>query len=541
MLLLVAISIVLAFLLAVGITPLVRHIARAGGLVDHPDRDRKLQAEAVALGGGVAVFVSLALGFALLIGIDRTWFGHSLGDIDRKYYHLFASGAALLIVGLVDDLWNLRGRQKLLLQCLIVTILVSSGTRFDSLGILGYDVQLGVFAFPVSILWLLIAVNALNLIDGADGMASTIGAIICLGLGWVSFQSNSPFNGFVCFSLAGALLGFLVFNKPPATIYLGDAGSMMIGLFIGVFSVWANFKETTVLSSAPIAIFALPLLDSSAAIVRRWLTGRSIYATDRGHLHHLLLEKYGNRRMLVLVSVLCATTTLLAVLSVRLNIPLLSAIGVAIVLSMLVLTRSFGHAETRLLFGRAAGFAHSFTVAPYKVKPVARSREVNLQGSGPWATVWDPLVEFASSNGWARLQIDLNLAWLHEGYHASWRNQRMPEKSKQLSLALPLFAHRRGDGKCVQIGRLQVIAPAGDSRVYDHIGELSDYLQSIAPDLDGIVGELERNRRETQEPGPSVPALPSPAAVVGETTETVLGGGRSRELSASPTDGGLGF
>jgi UDP-GlcNAc:undecaprenyl-phosphate/decaprenyl-phosphate GlcNAc-1-phosphate transferase len=483
-------SVLLAFSISVALTPMIRAIAPLIGMVDHPDQERKLQARAVALGGGLAVFAAMTLGFVCLIAIDRTWFGRSLGSITIHYYYLFGCAGALLIVGLTDDLFNLRGRQKLLLQILIVTILVGTGTQIHQIGLLGYNVSLGVLAYPFTVLWLLFAINALNLIDGADGMASTIGAIICLGLGWLSFQSQSPFNGYVCFLLGGALLGFLVFNKPPATIYLGDAGSMVIGLFVGVLSIWANVKESTVLSSAPIAILALPLFDSGAAIIRRWLTGRSLFATDRGHLHHLLQQKYGNRRMLLMVGLLGGATTLLSVLSVRLQQPILAVLGVVAVLGILVLTRSFGHAETKLIVGRAAGFAQSFAVAPYKIQAISRSRQVNLQGTGRWESIWLPLEKFAQDNDWTRLQIDLNMAWLHESYHAMWRSKALLDKSKHLTMALPLFTHAK-DGRCIQIGRLQVVAPADDSSVYDHIGELSDYLQSIIPHISQIVDELE--------------------------------------------------
>jgi UDP-GlcNAc:undecaprenyl-phosphate/decaprenyl-phosphate GlcNAc-1-phosphate transferase len=495
---LVLLAILIAFFISVLLTPMIRAVAPLIGMVDHPDQDRKLQTRAIALGGGLAVFAAMTIGFVCLIGIDRSWFDRSLGDITSHYYYLFGCATALLIVGLADDLFNLRGRQKLLLQILVVSVLVGTGTQIHEVGLLGYNLPLGALAYPFTVLWLLFAINALNLIDGADGMASTIGAMICFGLGWLSFQSESPFNGYVCFLLGGALLGFLVFNRPPATIYLGDAGSMMIGLFVGVLSIWANVKESTVLSSAPIAILALPLFDSLAAIVRRWLTGRSIFATDRGHLHHLLQRKYGGRRMLLMVAILSGASTLLSVLSVQLQQPLLAAIGVISVLGVLVATRSFGHAETKLIVGRAAGFAQSFAVAPYKIQAIAKGRQVTLQGSGRWETIWLPLEKFAQDNGWTRLQIDLNLAWLHESYHAMWRSKSNLDKSKHLTMALPLFTHQK-DGRCVQIGRLQVVAPADDSRVYDHIGELSDYLQSIIPNIDQIVAELEEAKKQASD------------------------------------------
>ena len=519
----VLICIGLAAVTACLATPLVRWAARMVGMVDNPDAIRKLQSDAISLGGGLAVFVSTCIGFAAVILIDRGFFGGDLGPLNIRYHGLIAAAAGILAVGLVDDRWTLRGRQKLLLQIVIVSMLVGAGTQIRQIGLFGYTVQLGVFAFPITVLWLLVAINALNLIDGADGMATTVGAIVCFGLGWLSFQQGGHFNGILCFALAGSLTGFLLYNKPPATIYLGDAGSMMIGLCVGVLSIWTNFKESTLLSSAPIAILALPLFDSTAAIMRRWLTGRSIYTTDRAHLHHLLQQRYGARKMLVFVAFLCGTTTLLSVLSIQLRIPALAGIGVLIVLTLLISTRSFGHAEARLLVGRAFGFCQSFAVAPHRVEEKRQQRRVPLQGDGQWqSNVWDPLVAFAAGNGFARVKMDLNLAWLHEGYHANWQALRLPDKCDQINMMVPLFAACNGFEKPVQIGRLQVVVAAADPSVYDRIGALTDYLERMQPSIEAVIVDIERTLAEekarraaektSRRPAKTTPTIDSGAA-----------------------------
>ena len=495
MLWLVAICVAFAFAASLLLVPAIRLASHQFGIVDRPDSERKLQRKPIALGGGVAVYLALIATFAITILLDREFFGGVLGSVSVNWYLLFIAAAGILIVGLVDDAISMRGRQKLLAQCLIMTGLVASGTIIDSVNVLGYHLSLGVFAYPVTVLWLIFAVNALNLIDGADGMATTAGCIICIGLGFLSLQSGSQLTGIVGFALAASLAGFLVFNKPPATIYLGDAGSMMIGLFVGVLAIWSNFKESTVLASAPIAILAIPLFDSTAAIIRRVLTGRSIYATDRAHLHHLLQEKYGHGKMLMFVAVLCALTTALSVLSVSYGQPWLAFVGVALVIGLLVFTRSFGHAEARLLVGRASHFAQSFATNPATCDSDKQHRKVPLQGVGRWETIWEPLVEFAKSQGLAQVKIDLNLAWIHEGYHANWRSIRLPEKAAQLSVCVPLFAHRADE--LVQIGRLEVIAPANDPEVYHRISDLSERLFDLGPEIDQIVSRIEDEKRET--------------------------------------------
>lgn len=492
---LVAICILISIGATLMLVPVVRLIAHQVGMVDHPDSERKLHRESVALGGGLAVYLSLVVAFVATIGIDRQFFDYSLGYISNNWYVLFFAAGAILLVGLIDDVWSLRGRQKLLLQCLIIVGLVGSGTVIQVVNLLGYDLHLGVFAYPVTVLWLLVAVNALNLIDGADGVATTAGAIICFGFGVVSLQSGVPFSAVVGFAIAGSLAGFLVFNRPPATIYLGDAGSMMIGLFVGVLAVWSSFKESTVLASAPIAILAIPLFDSTAAVLRRWLTGRSIYTTDRAHLHHLLQEKYGNGTMLLMVTALCATTTTVAVLSVRFSQPWVAVLGVVIVFSLLVMTRSFGHAECRMLVGRAFHFAQSLTTTPASSDLERHHHSEHLQGEAQWDTIWEPLVDFAKTHDFSKVTIDLNLAWLHEGYHANWQSLRLPDRAFQLSVCVPLFASQRSSQAQLQVGRLQVIAAANDPTIYHRIAELSDLLIDLGPEIDRIVTNLETRKR----------------------------------------------
>ena len=486
------ISMIVALFASLILVPVVRFLAHLFGVIDRPDKERKLHEIPVALGGGVAVFLAFTFAFVATLLIDREFFDRSLGNVSGKWYGLFAAAGAILLLGFIDDVWALRGRQKLLFQCLIIACLVGGGTIIEQVGLLGIEFPLGVFAYPVSILWLLVAINALNLIDGADGVATTAGSIIALGFGVLSILSGDMLIGIVGFALAGALLGFLVFNHPPATIYLGDAGSMMIGLFVGVLAVWSNVKESTVLSSAPLAILAIPLFDSSAAILRRWLTGRSIYATDRAHLHHVLSEKYGATGMLLVVALVCTATTCLAIVSTYLNQSWIAVFGVIVVLGMLIVTRSFGHAEARLVMGRATNFAQSLAAPPIQGKGHRHQRCVSLQGDGPWETVWEPLVSFAEANDLAKLKIDLNMAWLHEGYHANWQSVRMPEKLTLLSVCVPLFALR--DGESVQIGRLEMYASAVNSVAYECIGRISDQLADLSPEINRIVSDLEKQR-----------------------------------------------
>ncbi|WP_182865741.1 MraY family glycosyltransferase [Rhodopirellula sp. JC639] len=486
------VSLLCSVLAAMVLVPVVRFLARRVGLVDAPDEERKLHREPIALCGGVAVFASLLVGFVCTILYDRSYGDFSLGYVTSQWYGLVFAATAILVVGLIDDAWVMRGRQKLLLQILIISALVGSGTVVEKVGLLGFEVHLGSLAFPVTVLWLLIAVNALNLIDGADGVATTAGCFISLGLAVLSLEHGTPLGCIFAFSLAGSLIGFLFYNKPPATIFLGDAGSMVIGLLVGVLSVWGSVKGSTLLASAPVAILAVPLFDSLAAIARRWLTGRSIYAADRAHLHHLLQKKYGQFGMLFIVAALCSLTTVLAIASAHYAMPWLALLGMFLAGAFLVVTRSFGHAECQLVMMKASHMTRSFFITPQQSSLEKNHRCLPLQGSGDWNLIWEPLVDFAQIHNLAKISIDLNLSWLHEGYHASWSDVRMPDRDNQVQVKWPIVISVGPSKNSVNIGMLHVVASVTSPNVHERIADLSLRLADLEPQIQVIIAELER-------------------------------------------------
>ena len=204
--------------------------------------------------------------------------------------------------------------------------------------------------------WLVGAMNAINLLDGIDGLATSLGIILSATIGVLAAMKGNYGVAVIATVMTGSLAGFLPYNLPPARMYLGDAGSMLIGLMVGAMAVRALLKtQGTFLLAAPLAIWAIPMLDSGAAILRRQLTGRSVYATDRGHIHHRLLQTLGsNIKVLMVVSACCLLTSVGAVLSVWFQHDLIAVISCLSVVAMLLITGAFGRAECRLLLSRAA-------------------------------------------------------------------------------------------------------------------------------------------------------------------------------------------
>ena len=384
-----------------------------------------------------------------------------------------ALGATFLcLVGLADDAWGLRGRQKLIGQMLAIGIIMAGGLRIEYLRVFDWTVDLGVFGPVFTMLWLLGAINSINLLDGADGLASTIGAILCLTIGVLAVLTHAYDDAILAITFGGAILGFLIYNFPPASIFLGDTGSMLIGLVVGTLAIRSSLKGPATLALAtPIAVLALPMFDSCAAVLRRKLTGRSIYATDRGHLHHCLLRVgFGSRQLLGAVALLSLATAIGALWSVYSQNELFSLLSVMAIVGILTTTGVFGRVESILLAQRLASIGASFAMRPGlpNLNGTRRS-SVQLQGSRNWERAWEMMIESTDKLDITYLQLDLNIPWLHEAYHASWSRESGNERDKRRwKLEVPLQLEGRAAGLVVMMGRSTscqsgaVIQTAGD-------------------------------------------------------------------------------
>jgi UDP-GlcNAc:undecaprenyl-phosphate GlcNAc-1-phosphate transferase len=408
-----------ALALCLLITPVVRSVALRVGLVDEPDGRRKIHARPVPIAGGIAVLLTAGTVLAIVLSVDGPW-QSGLSDRWPIFLGLAFSAVVVAIVGVIDDYRGMRGLHKLFGQLVAVAVVIACGVRVDSLRLFGFDWSLGVFAVPFTALWLLGAINSLNLIDGMDGLLGSIGCIICTSLAVMAFMNQHFASSIVAAAMAGSLFGFLCFNFPPATVFLGDCGSMLIGLAVGVLAIEGSLKgPATVALTAPAALFVIPILDTSAAIVRRKLTGRSIYTTDRGHLHHVLLGRgLSNRGVLLLVSALSVVAGLGAFFSLYLNSEAYALLSVFVVVVLLVATRLFGHAEFLLIKERL--LAVLFAIRHGSEQGRVHQSAVRLQGSTDWKDIWRHVTESAEDLQLRAVTLDVNAPALHEGYHARW-------------------------------------------------------------------------------------------------------------------------
>jgi UDP-GlcNAc:undecaprenyl-phosphate GlcNAc-1-phosphate transferase len=280
----------ISFVVALVATPLVARWAVVHGWVDRPDGGRKRHRRPVPTVGGVAVVLAFVVSAGSLELVARlTTGGQSLRSL---WLPLVISSLALMVLGLVDDARGVRPISKLLIEFAVGIYLFASGFQITAVSNpFGDPIHFGILALPVTLLWLAGMSNAVNLIDGLDGLAAGLSLVSTLGLLVVAAFSGRWDAVLVAAALAGALLGFLPYNFSPARVFLGDCGSLPVGLVLAAIAVHSSIKASAaIVIVVPLLALALPILDVGLAIVRRFVRRRPVFEGDRDHIHHRLVE-----------------------------------------------------------------------------------------------------------------------------------------------------------------------------------------------------------------------------------------------------------
>jgi UDP-GlcNAc:undecaprenyl-phosphate GlcNAc-1-phosphate transferase len=277
--------VVFSFLSALLLTPLCREIALRVGLVDRPDDNRKLHRSPIPRVGGVAIGLAYALSFTVLL-----LFAHRDGLIVVEHMSVVRRllPAALIVfgTGMIDDLFGLKSWQKLTGQFVAAGWAYWAGVRILEVA----DHTPHWWSLPLTLIWLAGCSNAFNLIDGLDGLAAGIGLLATLPIVLEALLQHNFALAVATVPLAGCLLGFLRYNLSPASIFLGDCGSLLIGFLLGCFGViWSQKSATLLGMAAPLMAMTVPVLDVALSIARRYMRQQPIFKADRGHLHHRLL------------------------------------------------------------------------------------------------------------------------------------------------------------------------------------------------------------------------------------------------------------
>lgn len=288
------------------LTPVIQSRAVKLGVLDKPS-DRKLHTTPIPRLGGVAIYLSIFITSLLMLPHYWNYSVTSIGTF--TLLGVFASGTIIFFVGLLDDLEPLSPQIKLTIQLIAATIAWYLGVKIITISNPFYHADFGFFKLSIggqaipfdplisyflTVIWIVGITNAINLIDGMDGLATGISLIGAMAIWAVSvdFKINQPGGALMAATIAGALLGFLRWNFNPARIFLGDSGAYLIGFLLASLTIGCTTKKVAIAVITPlmVLIFALPIVDTTLAIIRRLISGRPIMQPDKEHLHHKLLQ-----------------------------------------------------------------------------------------------------------------------------------------------------------------------------------------------------------------------------------------------------------
>jgi UDP-GlcNAc:undecaprenyl-phosphate GlcNAc-1-phosphate transferase len=381
------------------LTPIARHVAQWIGAVDAPG-GRRVHVHATPRLGGIAIvaayWAALALCFALGLMSSHV--------PDQQALWVFLLGGGLLAaVGAIDDVKPIGAKRKLLAQIAVATLAwygdvrITEHVAVPGLGLL----EIGpVLSYLGTVIWILAFTNAINLIDGLDGLAGGVVFFACLTNAVVALVSDNLFAATLNAALAGAVLGFLFYNFNPATIFMGDTGSMFLGYTLGSAALLSGHQKESTLASllVPLIALGLPLADTLLAMARRFVARRSIFSADREHLHHRLLDLGLTHRRVVLVLYGCSVLLCAAAMAAAFGKDW--QVGAALVgalVTLLGITRFTSHFEFVLL-GQAQR-ARVLTGSTASLRKIVPSLIVELDRARSAAAVWAALERAFAASG----------------------------------------------------------------------------------------------------------------------------------------------
>ena len=322
-----------AFCISFALTAINIYISKKYGFIDVPKDDRRMHKDAVATIGGLGIFIAFLTTILLFV------------DLSPKLIAILAGSGILVITGMVDDKIDIKPKVKLILQIIAAVIVVSAGVKITHITNPfrpQETISLGVVGPVLSVIWIVGVSNALNFIDGMDGLCAGLSTISAL-----TFYFSSEKVGFVptlSLAIAGSTLGFLPYNFNPAKIFMGDTGALSIGFILACLSVEGVMKSVTTMTLiVPVLILALPVFDTLFAIFRRAMNGKKIMMADKGHLHHRLVQSgYTVKQAVLIMYGLSITCSLMGLLISKVPPAFGMVLSALTIIMIIVLATIFG-------------------------------------------------------------------------------------------------------------------------------------------------------------------------------------------------------
>lgn len=406
----------LSLVLAVLLTPVVRRLAHRFGLLDHVVGSRKVHGKPVPRVGGIAIILA-AYAPLLALRFVQTGTSDLFYSQKARAISLLVNGAIIGALGIYDDVKGANALKKFGVQIAVAVALYLSGYQITAVATpFGRPLDLGVLALPVTVIWIVGVINAMNLIDGLDGLAGGV-AFFAVGTTFLlALTRGDPLLMLLMGCLGGALLGFLLYNFNPASIFMGDTGSMFLGMVLAAAAVQANQKSSTAVTIlVPIVVLGLPIADTLLAMSRRAVRGRPIFSADREHIHHRLLALGLTHRGAVLTLYGCSIAlSLVALLLAR-------ATSLQAFILLLFLTVTFVVAMRFLGFLRIGGMGEASRQRRRNrsLRTALRACAEQLTQVAAVPAVWPCVKGLSEHLSAVRIQLSL---WGGEHAREDWEN-----------------------------------------------------------------------------------------------------------------------
>lgn len=484
-----AITFLLALLAALALTPVARHLAHRLGALDHVLTSRKVHGRPTARLGGLAIVGAFYLALGALALIDDAALALFL-DEPMRAPALLLGGLVIAGLGLHDDLHGASAGSKLLVEFAVAGLLYAAGYRIDVVALPFLEpIALGWLGLPVTLLWIAGVINAVNLIDGLDGLAAGVALVAATATALLAAVGGNPLVVLLAAALAGAALGFLRYNFNPASIFMGDTGSLFLGLVLAATSLRTQHESSTAVGLlASALVLGLPIADTALAIGRRALRGVPLFRADRDHIHHRLLDCGLGHRAAVLVLygtslALSAAAVLLAIGGGAIDAAVLATLAVACPAALWRLGVR-GTRPASVLFERRRNLA---------LHADLRRIRTRLRRADDWSQVW-PVVHHAADllgAGGVELRIATTSAGVPEARYS---------------------AGATGDGFLCARSSLAPGAPAGslmlrwsERTALDRDTEIA--VEILCGEVGSAIGRIQR-RRQRGRPAASSLAMP---------------------------------
>jgi len=440
--------------LALLITPIIIWLGHRIKAFDRPGV-RSVHSRPIPRIGGVAIVVSTVC-LVLTVLILQNLISEAFREILPQVVVLFSAATFIFLVGLIDDIKGLRARVKFLAELAAAIVVCAVGIRIQSVAVADWlTINFGWLSWPLTLLWIVGITNAVNLSDGLDGMAAGISAVACGIIAILAIYSGQVVMAVLMLALLGSLTGFLFFNFNPAKVFLGDCGSLFLGFIIAASSVMCSTKSHALVGLAlPVLVLGIPIFDTLFSMLRRFLERRSMFAPDRSHFHHRLLDLGLKQRHVVIV--IYAVTLLAAGLGmfmmVTRNIDSL-VIFLCVLLLLLLVFRVVGSVRLRETI---TGLKQKYAVTR-QIQEEVRSFEsfqLLFRRAKTFDDWWSSLCEAAEGMDFAWISLKSTAA---DGTECTevWRAPNIqPKAADLLTMTIPINGHASGSPTELEIAVL---------------------------------------------------------------------------------------